>query len=386
MAGEINYGLLDTRLPMDIGGAIMQGEGMRNALTSQQLQNQAAKMEIQNALAEQQAYKQAAQGDISAPQALMEKGLGKQAATYIKSTREAEKAGLESKKLRYDVISQKFSNLAFNPSNSNIIAHLEDSVKENLMTPQEAQSYAQQFLNIPPEQRSQMFTQMGVKADTLYKTQVEQQQRMQGTVPAGYRMTGQGTLEAIPGGPTTTPLAPKELQKRNADFPAAKSAVEGYETKADNFVKDLQALRDHPGLADITGIAAGRLPGLTKEGRAAQALYDKIVAKGGFQALQDLRAASKTGGALGNVSNQEGKQLVQSFAAIDRRQDAPDVQAAIDQAIADVEGSKTRMREAFDTTYEYKLGGGTPATGGAPVTGNSPAAQALARFRASKGQ
>ena len=245
MAGEINYGLLDTRLPMDIGGAIMQGEGMRNALTSQQLQNQAAKMEIQNALAEQQAYKQAAQGDISAPQALMEKGLGKQAATYIKSTREAEKAGLESKKLRYDVISQKFSNLAFNPSNSNIIAHLEDSVKANLMTPQEAQSYAQQFLNIPPEQRSQMFTQMGVKADTLYKTQVEQQQRMQGTVPAGYRMTQQGTLEAIPGGPTTTPIAPKDLQKREAAFPQAKASVAGYESKADKFVRDIDELLEN---------------------------------------------------------------------------------------------------------------------------------------------
>ena len=53
-------------------------------------------------------------------------------------------------------------------------------------------------------------------------------------------MTDQGTLEAIPGGPTTMPLAPKELQKRNADYPVATSAITGYETKADNFVKDPQ--------------------------------------------------------------------------------------------------------------------------------------------------
>lgn len=151
-------------------------------------------------------------------------------------------------------------------------------------------------------------------------------------------------------------IAPKELQKREAAFPAATQAIKGFETKSDNFVKDLEALRDHPGLSQITGIAAGRLPGLTAEGRAAQALYDKIVAKGGFQALQDLRDASKTGGALGNVSNQEGKQLTASFAAIDRRQDAPDVKAALEQAIADVEGAKTRMREAYDSTYSYKSG------------------------------
>jgi hypothetical protein len=152
-------------------------------------------------------------------------------------------------------------------------------------------------------------------------------------------------------------LPPKEIQKREAALPQATSAVTGFEKKADSFVKDLTALRDHPGLSEITGIAAGRLPGITAAGRAAQALYDKVVAKGGFQALQDLRDASKTGGALGNVSNQEGKQLTASFSAIDRRQNAADVKAAIEQAIGDVQGTKTRMREAYDSTYAYK----TPA-------------------------
>jgi len=71
---------------------------------------------------------------------------------------------------------------------------------------------------------------------------------------------------------------------------------------------------------------------------------------------------------LGNVSNAEGKQLIASFSAIDRRQNAEDVRAAIDQAIADIEGSKTRMREAYDSTYSYKSGGTaaqvpTPAPG-----------------------
>jgi hypothetical protein len=152
-------------------------------------------------------------------------------------------------------------------------------------------------------------------------------------------------------------LPPKEIQKREAALPQATSAVTGFEKKADSFVKDLTALRDHPGLSEITGIAAGRLPGITAAGRAAQAIYDKVVAKGGFQALQDLRDASKTGGALGNVSNQEGKQLTASFSAIDRRQNAEDVKAAIEQAIGDVQGTKTRMREAYDSTYAYK----TPA-------------------------
>ncbi len=165
-------------------------------------------------------------------------------------------------------------------------------------------------------------------------------------------------------------IAPKELQKRNADYPMATSAIKSIESKSDAFVKDLEALRDHPGLNEITGILAGRVgTALSSQGRAALALYNKVTAKGGFQALQDMRAASKTGGALGNVSNQEGKQLVSSFAAIDRTQDAPDVRAALDVAIGDVQGAKTRMREAYDSTYAYKNRAAAPAAPAANAAG-----------------
>jgi hypothetical protein len=174
-------------------------------------------------------------------------------------------------------------------------------------------------------------------------------------------MTPAAAMESLP---------PKEIQKREAAFPQATSAIKGFETKSDSFVRDLVALRNHPGLSQITGALFGRTGSISREGSAAQALYDKVLAKGGFQALQDIRDASKTGGALGNISNQEGKQLTASFAAIDRRQGEDDVKAAIDQAIGDVQGAKTRMREAYDTTYDYKSGKPTPAAtqGGATVS------------------
>jgi hypothetical protein len=153
---------------------------------------------------------------------------------------------------------------------------------------------------------------------------------------------------------TDLSITPKEIQKREAVFPQATSSIKAFDAKTDSFIKDLEQLRNHPGLNQITGLVAGRIPAVTSEGRAAQALYDKVVAKGGFQALQDLRDASKTGGALGNVSNQEGKQLTASFAAIDRKQDASNVREAIDRAIGDIQGSKARMKEAYDMTYGYK--------------------------------
>jgi len=167
-------------------------------------------------------------------------------------------------------------------------------------------------------------------------------------------------------------LSAKERQKREATYPQATSAMKGFEAKSDNFVKDLQMLRDHPGLGEITGILAGRIgTALTDQGRAALALYNKVTAKGGFQALQDMREASKTGGALGNVSNQEGRQLVASFAAIDRTQNAKDVQAALNAAISDVEGAKARMREAYDATYEYRTQNAPSSTEAKPTAASA---------------
>jgi hypothetical protein len=179
------------------------------------------------------------------------------------------------------------------------------------------------------------------------------------------------------GGAADLGLSKKDLQKREMVYPQATAAVEGYEAKSKGFIKDLEKLRDSPGLDEITGLVAGRLPGLSSEGRKAQALYDKIVAKGGFQALQDMRDASKTGGALGSVSDRENKQLIASFAAIDRRQDATDVKDALTTAIDDVKGAGERMREAYDMTYEYKANKKERAPSNAPVTVTTPDGKVL---------
>jgi len=171
-------------------------------------------------------------------------------------------------------------------------------------------------------------------------------------------------------------LTPKERQNREAKFPQATSALRTFESSSDTLVKDLERLRDHPGLGSITGIAAGRIPGITPSGRAAEALFDKIVARGQFQELQNLRNSSPTGGALGNVSNAENDRLRQAFASLDRRQDAPDVKAAIDTAIGEIRAAKGRLRDAYDLTYEYRQGGGqapaAPAPGGARPPAQAP--------------
>ena len=174
--------------------------------------------------------------------------------------------------------------------------------------------------------------------------------------------------EAISGRMTApsgeTGLSVQEKQRREAKFPQATAALKSFQASTTNLIKDLEALKNHPGLASITGLVAGRMPGVTAEGRAAEALFDKIVARGQFQELQNLRNSSPTGGALGNVSNAENEKLRQSFGALDRRQNASDLRKAIDATIAEIQGSSARLQDAFDMTYEYR----SPATGtGAPV-------------------
>jgi hypothetical protein len=164
-------------------------------------------------------------------------------------------------------------------------------------------------------------------------------------------------------------LTPKERQQREAKFPQATSAVKTFETTSSTLINDLEKLARHPGLGSITGIAAGRLPGITAAGREAEALFDKIVARGGFQELQNMRQASPTGGALGNVSNQEGAQLRQAFAALDRRQDAGSVRKAITDAINQIRTSQQTIKDAYDMTYEYKQGGGAAPAPAATKSG-----------------
>jgi hypothetical protein len=336
--------------------------------------------------------------DLSKPETRSELvKYGKTGLAYGKALGEQEKLGFETKKLgvetkikELEVQREQFGNLVFNPSNSNVTAHIEDSVLKGNMPPAQAQALLAQVMPMNADQRKQFFTDMAIKAETRFQGDVtkrgqdiqatttrrgqdisaESARRGQdlGRIPVGYRMTPEGTLEAMPGGPTTTNLSSKEIQARESKYPVATQAVNTFEAKTDQLEKDLLTLKNHPGLASITGIVAGRAPAVTKEGREAQALYDKIVARGGFKELQDMRAASPTGGALGNVSNQEGTQLRQSFAAIDRRQDASSVQNAISDAIADLQGSKSRVREAYDMTYDYK-GAKTPAPTPPPAPG-----------------
>jgi hypothetical protein len=294
------------------------------------------------------------------------------------------KTGLEIDEKQLTLHRERVADLALNPSPENTAAHIQDAIIRGDITPEQGAATLKQTLAMPIEQRKQYFMQMGVNAEKRLSdlttrrgqdisAQTTRRGQDIGRIPVGYRQTATGEIEPIPGGPTTTTLSPKEIQTREAKFPQATLAVKSFDSKSDSVLKDIERLRNHPGLSSITGIAAGRLPGVTAQGREALELYEKIVSGLQFKELQDMRNASPTGGALGNVSNQEGQQLRQAAGALSRVQEAGSVQNELDRIADSIRGSKGRVREAYDMTYDYKApAGGAAAPAPAAGSNNDP--------------
>ena len=150
-------------------------------------------------------------------------------------------------------------------------------------------------------------------------------------------------------------LDPKTKAKFDQAYPQAVRNLQSSTTELDKDIADVQALiNDEEGLNAITGVYGANTPNISAASRRAQALYDKIRAGAGFSALQAMRDASPTGGALGNVSNQEGAKLEQSVVAFAQNQDADDLRKALRQYLIDLKVAQENVRAAFDETYSYR--------------------------------
>lgn len=164
---EPNYNLLNTATPAQAALAPIQGGQQANAFVSQLLQNKAVNMETQNALAEQEAYKQAG-GDVAAAQRnLMSAGLGKQATTLGKSVAETQQAQMKAMADRLPIQRDMAKDMAFNPSDQNVIAHLQDQIIKGWITPEQAQQRWTNVAGMSPEQRKQFFLQGATKAEDV---------------------------------------------------------------------------------------------------------------------------------------------------------------------------------------------------------------------------
>lgn len=130
--------------------------------------------------------------------------------------------------------------------------------------------------------------------------------------PAGYRFTPEGNLEAIPGGPASTK---QEIAAEKAQTAAVLAG-----SKADTVINMIDKGLEQTS-ADTTGLKGsvlGQLPG-TKSYDLRNTI-DTVKANIGFKELSDMRAASPTGGALGQVAVKELDFLQSSIASLNQGQ------------------------------------------------------------------
>ena len=147
----------------------------------------------------------------------------------------------------------------------------------------------------------------------------------------------------------------KTKVKFDQALPKAKASLRTTFSAYANDIADVQALlADDAGIAAITGAFNAYTPDITKDATRAAGLLNKIRAGNMFSALQELRTSSPTGAAVGNVSNEEGRNLRDSVAALDRAQSADDFKRALAKLAVDLEVARRNVAAAFDDTYGYR--------------------------------
>jgi hypothetical protein len=157
-------------------------------------------------------------------------------------------------------------------------------------------------------------------------------------------------------------LSPKEIQKREAVLPQARQAVKTVGNTMSVIGETVDRLLANPeGLNGITGTIYGRTPAFTDAANTANADLEQLKNLAFVQGLTELRAASKTGAGVGNVSNREGERFENLKASLDRRQSKTDLENALRRLKEQAGFTTQTMQEAFDETYKYKQTAPAPA-------------------------
>lgn len=150
-------------------------------------------------------------------------------------------------------------------------------------------------------------------------------------------------------------LPPKEIQKREASYPQATSAVKTVSNTMSAIEQAVdRLLANEEGLNGVTGLVGGRTPALTDAARKAQADLEQLKNLAFVQGLTELRAASKTGAGVGNVTNKEGDRFENLKASLDRTQSLDDMISSLKRLKDSAQFTTATMKEAYDDTYSYR--------------------------------
>lgn len=122
----------------------------------------------------------------------------------------------------------------------------------------------------------------------------------------------------------------------------------------DSLIAATTEIYNHPGLPGITGMR-GAIPNIPGSAAAsAQAKMDSLKAKNFVTNLQSMREASKTGGAVGQVSDAEGKRFENLIGALDKAQSFEEQRRELKKIIQYGVDAKKRLEKAYDMKWGDK--------------------------------
>lgn len=168
--------------------------------------------------------------------------------------------------------------------------------------------------------------------------------------------------------PNAIRVTPEQRDKLELDRPQATAAYRTTTANLDQLESAVSRLIQDPGLKGITGMQSA-FPNLYGgQAAGAQALLDEIKSKLALNSIQAMRDASKTGGAVGQVTEKEWPRLESAFKNLDTRQSYPRVQAALKDIVSIVQQSKARVAEQYNMTYPQQRVQVIPAAGSSAVS------------------
>jgi hypothetical protein len=168
----------------------------------------------------------------------------------------------------------------------------------------------------------------------------------------GYRWKADGSAEAIPGGPADI--------KQQGMLTQDTQVLSNTSNSLDRLATAANEVLNSPGLAGVYGLrgAVPNIPGSDAANSAA--LLNTLKSQVGFGVLQEMRNNSKTGGALGQVSDKENAMLQANLAALEKSQSVEQARQSLAKIIEYTNGAKDRLRAAYNMKHGESGGAPTP--------------------------
>lgn len=243
MAGQMNFGLLDTSLPYKATMGTMQAydQSVSNQLANQQARDTNAMNALKLSEAQRTADADIAMkselpkhggGIEKTANALISKGFMKEGTALLKQagdqrlqTANITKTEGEIKKQKYEAAAQAYRDMSGNPSNENITAYMQDALLKKEIDEPTAQRVLSQILAMDANGRKQFLSMQGAKAADLARQQQLEQglteiKLADGTFVTVPKAQGVNALTQLSGGQQSAAPATNMMMPQAATAPA----------------------------------------------------------------------------------------------------------------------------------------------------------------------